>query len=167
MFREISPYEMKDNVFEAIDKDWMLITAAKDGKPNSMTASWGSLGILWNKPVAICFVRPQRYTYEFCESADTLSLTFFDEQWRDALKLCGRKSGRDTDKYAETGLVPVFDGQTPYLAQARLVLFCKKLYVDDLKKTNFLDPALLKNYPIDDFHRVYICEITKVLVKED
>ena len=167
MFYEISPYEIQDNVFKAIDKDWMLITAAKDGRPNSMTASWGSLGILWNKPIAICFVRPQRYTYEFCESADTLSLTFFDEQWRDALKLCGRKSGRDTDKYAQTGLTPVFDGETPYLEQARMALICKKLYVDDLKKANFLDPALHKNYPIDDFHRVYICEITKVLVRKD
>lgn len=167
MFREISPYEIKDNVFQAIDKDWMLITAAKDGKANSMTASWGCLGILWHKPIAVCFVRPQRYTYEFCESADTLSLSFFDGEWRDALKLCGTKSGRDTDKYAQTGLAPVFDGPTPYLAQARLVLICKKLYVDEIKKDSFLDPALLKNYPMDDFHRVYICEITKVLVKED
>ena len=166
MFREISPYEIQDNVFKAIDKDWMLITAAKDGTSNSMTASWGCLGILWNKPIAVCFVRPQRYTYEFCEAADTLSLTFFDRSRRDALKLCGRKSGREIDKYAQTGLTPVFDGKTPYIEQARMVLICKKLYVDDLKKTNFLDPALLKNYPIDDFHRVYVCEITKVLVKE-
>ena len=111
-------------------------------------------------------MRPQRYTYAFCEAADTLSLTFFDANWRDALKLCGTKSGRDLDKYAATGLTPVFDGDVPYIAQARMVLECKKLYVDDLKKANFLDPALLKNYPIDDFHRVYICEITKVLVKE-
>ena len=167
MFREISPYEIQDNTFTAIGKDWMLITAAKDGVANSMTASWGTLGILWNKPVAICFVRPQRYTYDFCESADTLSLTFFDPSWRDTLKLCGTKSGRDLDKYAATGLTPAFDGDTPYLAQARLVLMCKKLYVDDLKKANFLDPHLLSHYPIDDFHRVYICEITKVLIRED
>ncbi len=167
MLREISPYEIQDNAFKAIDKDWMLITAEKEGKINSMTASWGCLGILWNKPIAVCFVRPQRYTYEFCESADTLSLSFFAPEWRDALKLCGTKSGRETDKYAATGLIPAHDGQTPYLAQARLVLICKKLYVDELKKANFLDPALLKNYPIDDFHRVYICEITKVLKQED
>ena len=111
MFREITPYEIQDNTFHAIDKDWMLITAAKDGTPNSMTASWGCLGILWNKPIAVCFVRPQRHTYAFCESADTLSLSFFAPEWRDTLKLCGTKSGRDTDKYAATGLTPVFDGE--------------------------------------------------------
>ena len=77
MFKEITPYEISDNVFKAIDKDWMLITAAKDGNPNSMTASWGCLGILWNKPIAVWFVRPQGYTYAFCEAADTLSLSFF------------------------------------------------------------------------------------------
>ena len=106
MFKEISPYEISDNTFHAIDKDWMLISAAKDGVPNSMTASWGCLGILWHKPIAVCFVRPQRYTYEFCESADTLSLTFFDPAWHDALRLCGTKSGRDLDKYAATGPDP-------------------------------------------------------------
>lgn len=73
--------ELQQNVFTAIGKEWMLITAEteKDGKPtaNTMTASWGGLGRLWNKDVAFAFIRPQRYTKEFVDNADTFSLCFF------------------------------------------------------------------------------------------
>ena len=73
--------ELQQNVFTAIGKEWMLITAEteKDGKAtaNTMTASWGGLGRLWNKDVAFAFIRPQRYTKEFVDNADTFSLCFF------------------------------------------------------------------------------------------
>ena len=61
MFREITPSEASDAI-DLIGKDWMLIGAAdkKHGNANAMTASWGALGFLWNRPVCICFIRPQR-----------------------------------------------------------------------------------------------------------
>ena len=128
---------------------------------SSMTASWGCMGILWNKPVAVVFIRPQRHTYTLTETHDRLSLAFFDESYREALRYFGTKSGRDGDKFAATGLTRACHPTlgTPYPAQARLVLFCRKLYVDDLKKANFLDPAMLAHYEANDFHRFYVCEI--------
>ncbi len=155
-----------DGVFEKIGKEWMLIGASAEGAENIMTASWGCLGVLWNKPVAICFIRPQRHTYTLTEKAERLSLSFLCEEYREALKFCGRASGRDCDKFAGAGLTKEFFGDVPYPAEADCVLITKKLYADDLKKASFLDPDLLKNYPLDDFHRVYVCEIEKVLVKE-
>ena len=102
-----SPYDLTDNIFSLIGRDWMLITAADEtGKWNTMTASWGCAGILWNKPVAVCFVRPQRYTDEFIRRTDRLTLSFFDESMRDTLRFCGTQSGRTHDKAAETGLRP-------------------------------------------------------------
>ena len=165
--KEISPYELNENPFGLIGKDLMLITAQKEGKINTMTAGWGCLGYLWRRPVCICYVRPQRYTYEFTEAAEGLSLTFFDESYRDMLHFCGTASGRDCDKIARAGLTPVIDETTgiPYFEEARLTLLCKKLYIEDLKEENFLDKSLLANYPAGDFHRAYICEIEKVLVK--
>ncbi len=165
-FTAIAP-EAFDGVFEKIGKEWMLIGTGAEGRDNIMTASWGCLGVLWNKPVAICFIRPQRYTYTLTEKADRLSLSFLPEEYRKALQFCGRASGRDCDKFAEAGLTKVMSGDVPYPAESDCVLICRKLYVDDLKKAAFLDPALLKNYPIDDFHRVYICEIEQVLCKND
>ena len=166
MLREISPYEI-DNAMKLIGKDWMLISAEKDGAVNTMTASWGSMGVLWNKPVCTVFIRPQRYTYEFAESTDTLTLSFFDESYREALKFCGTKSGRDYDKLRECGLSYELCGRAPIINEARLVIVCKKLYADDLKEEKFLTPEPLSNYKAGDFHRFYICEIEKVLIRED
>ena len=169
-FKSVIPSSLPDNFFSRIGEDWMLITAADSkGEVNTMTASWGCAGMLWNKPVAICFIRPQRYTYGIVEDTDTLTLSFFPKgEYREALRYCGTKSGRDGDKFAATGLtVQRTNDGTPYLKEANLVLVCRKLYADDLKENCFVDPALLKNYPTKDYHRFYICEITEVLVREN
>ena len=168
-FRQIPPEEL-ENVFRLIGKDWMLITAkgkGEDGEEtvNTMTASWGGMGVLWNKPVAFCFIRPQRYTFALTEQSERFSLSFFDEKYRSALRLCGTKSGRNIDKFAAAGLTAAAEGETPYVAEARLVLLCRKLYADDLKKDAFVDRALLANYPDDDFHRVYVVEIEQAFIK--
>ncbi len=164
-FKEITPQEI-DRILTRIGKEWMLISASDGERSNTMTASWGCMGVLWNQPVAICFIRPQRYTYTITENTDRLSLAFFDGGYRDALTLCGRTSGRDGDKFERAGLTELSSEEgIPYPAEASLVLLCRKLYADDLKKVCFLDPALLSNYADDDFHRVYICEIERVLCK--
>lgn len=156
-----------ENVFSMIGDKWMLVTAtAPDGSYNTMTASWGGLGVLWNKKVAFVFIRPQRYTAEFSESGDTATLSFFGEEYRKALSFCGSHSGRDCDKIAETGLTPVKgDGGEVYFAEAELVLKCKKLYRDELREGAFVCPELLDNYKNKDFHIVYVYEITEVLKK--
>jgi flavin reductase (DIM6/NTAB) family NADH-FMN oxidoreductase RutF len=166
-FKKIDPSEIPDNVFRAIGDDWMLITAGTPESYNTMTASWGTLGILWNLPVAICFIRPQRYTYIFAERSSHYTLSFFEENYRDALRFCGSKSGRDYDKAAETGLKPITtDLGNVSFDQARLILECKKLYNDDLKPEHFIAKELInKNYPKKDFHRFYLGEVVNVLIK--
>lgn len=167
-FREVCVKDM-ENAVKIIGDDWMLITAERsDGKVNTMTASWGFFGVLWNKPVCAVFIRPQRYTLSFVEEAERLSLTFFEETYRDALRLCGTKSGRDMDKIAESELTVLRDENgTPYFKEAKTVVVCKKLYVDFLKPECFLDRSLAeKNYPHSDYHKIFICEIERVLEKE-
>ncbi len=154
------------NAHKLIGKDWMLICARDGEKVNAMTASWGALGELWGKHVAICFVRPQRHTYGLVERQDTVSLAFFGEEYRDALKLCGTKSGRDCDKLSLCSLgTEEYDG-TPIISEASTVLIGKKLYADDIKENCFIERELLSNYKSGDFHRMYIYEITKVLIKD-
>lgn len=166
-FREVSSTEITDNVFSLVGRDWMLITAGNLQKYNTMTASWGGLGILWGKKICFCVVRPHRYTYEFMEREENFTLTFFDEQYRSALNFCGANSGRNVDKAAATGITPVED--TPgrvYFGEGRLVIECKKIYYQDLEPENFLDASIHKNYPNKDYHRMYVGEVTRVLVKE-
>jgi flavin reductase (DIM6/NTAB) family NADH-FMN oxidoreductase RutF len=165
MFNQITS-EKYNNIFESIGKQWMLITAQKpDGSINTMTASWGGMGVLWNKNVFFCFVRPQRFTHEFTEASGEITLSFLSEEHRDALKLCGSKSGRDCDKIAEANLTTVRDGNFVYFEQASTVICGKKIYKGKLEENGFLgvDPA--QWYKENDFHTVYVCEITKVLEK--
>jgi len=112
-WNRISPKELADNPFRLIGDDWTLITAGTPAKWNTMTASWGGLGVLWGRPVSFIFVRPTRHTYGFLEEASRYTLSFFDEKYRSALNHCGKVSGREHDKAAETGLEPIpLDHQT-------------------------------------------------------
>ena len=161
-FIAISPYEMEGNPFRMIDKQWMLITAGNESAANTMTASWGGLGILWHKPVSFAFIRPTRYTYEFTEREEYYSLCFFGEEYRDALKLCGTVSGRDRDKIAECNLTLRYDAEAPYFDEAEVVMICRKMAAQDIDPAGFIDPSVEDCYN-NDYHRVYTGEITKVL----
>lgn len=164
-FRSTDPDSMKDNVFKLIGKDWMLVTAGTKDSYNTMTASWGGMGILWDKKVCIVFIRPTRYTFEFLEKSEVYTLSFFEEQYRDILVYCGTKSGRDVNKVAETSLTPVFGDGTVYFAEARLVIECRKIYFQDIQPDKFLDNAIHEYYPKKDYHRIYIGEISKCLLR--
>jgi flavin reductase (DIM6/NTAB) family NADH-FMN oxidoreductase RutF len=166
-FTTIQASEITDNVFKLLDKDWMLITAGHLEHYNTMTASWGHMGIMWNLPVAMAWVRPQRYTFEFTEQYSDFTLSFFSEEHRKALQFCGSRSGRDFDKAAETGLTPVAtEAGNVFFQEARLVMECRKIYSDDLKKEQFILPEVAqKHYAKGDFHRFYMGEIMNVLTR--
>ena len=165
-FKEISVYDIKDNLTRLISKDWMLVTAGELEDFKMMTANWGTLRYLWQKEIAICFVRPTRHTYQFTEKHDYFTLTFFEEKYRDILKVMGTKSGRDMNKMTESGLTPRA-GKTGsvYFEEARIVMECKKIYYHDINPDNFLLPEIDKEYPQKDYHRVYIGEILNCLIR--
>jgi len=165
LFNETKPELLTDNPFRLIGTDWMLITAGTPESFNTMTASWGGLGILWERKVATCFIRPTRYTFEFAERSPSFTLSFFGEQHRKALTHCGTRSGRDTDKVREAGLTPVKEEGFIYFDEARLVLACRKIYSQDIDPRRFLDPELEAMYPQKDYHRMYIGEIVKCLMQ--
>jgi flavin reductase (DIM6/NTAB) family NADH-FMN oxidoreductase RutF len=165
-WNKIAPKELLENPFRLIADDWTLITAGTPTKWNTMTAAWGGLGVLWSRPVTFIFVRPTRYTFEFLEKASWHTLSFFDEQYRSALNHCGKVSGRDHDKAAETGLEPVtLEHQTVAFSQARLVLVSRKLHAQDLDPAGFIDPSLQRHYEAKDYHRLYVGEIEEVLIR--
>ena len=162
MFQRIDPKNIQENVFSLIGDQWMLVTAGTEEHCNTMTASWGGLGVLWGAPAATCYIRPQRYTKEFLDREEYFTLTFFDEKYRRALSLCGSKSGRDVDKIKECGFtVRTAACGAPYFEQARLVLVCRKRFAQEM------DPALIpqyvkeKWYPEQDYHTMYIGEIVE------
>lgn len=163
----ISPEKLDFNVFTEIGKNWTLISAydgkRDDKKIGTMTASWGGAGVLWNKNVFFCFVRPQRFTKEFIDASDTVTLSFFDVKYKDALTFCGRNSGRDCDKISESGLTPDIHDGAVFFEESRLTLVGKKLFAQYMDKESFCDKALIPlHYPNGDLHMMYVCEITGI-----
>jgi flavin reductase (DIM6/NTAB) family NADH-FMN oxidoreductase RutF len=159
--------ELGGNVFELIGDKWMLITGGDKTGFNTMTASWGGLGVLWQKAVAFCFVRPSRYTRKFMDDGNCYSLSFYGEKYRDMLNLCGSKSGRDIDKVKAAGLTPCCaDCGAVYFQEADLVVVCKKIYIHDIEPENLLAPEIAAVYQDGDYHRMYVGEIVEVLTKQ-
>ncbi len=166
--REITPFELTDNLFSAISDEWMLVTAVNsEGKVNTMTASWGGFGYIWARPVCFCVIRPQRYTNEFVKDAERLTLSFLKDGNREALKLCGTVSGRDRDKIKESGLELSIKDGCAFFGQSRMTVVAKKIYVDRIKEEGFIDKSIIDSkYPLRDYHDVYVCEIEKVIIKD-
>lgn len=164
-FKEISPREIKGNAIGMIAEEWMLICAGNQEKHNMMTASWGFLGEMWGKDCAVCAIRPTRFTYGMVDNGDTFALCFMGEN-KAVHKICGSKSGRDTDKVSECNLKPVFEDGTMYFEEARLVLICKKLYSQNLEPECFCDKSADEKWYSNDYHKMFYGEIVKALVKE-
>jgi len=166
LFKEIAPGDIGENLLAAFGEG-ALLAAGDKKKANMMTIGWATTGILWKRPVAVVFVRPQRHTYQFMERSPRFSVTFLEKRHRGALNFCGSVSGKERDKMRESGLSLLHEEEIPYFAEARLVLFCRKIYLHDIDPKKFLDPTIDENYPGKDYHRMYVGQIEKVLVKRD
>ena len=165
-FQMLDRKDFKNNPFTLIGDEWLLLTSGDKEKFNSMTASWGGLGHFWGKDCAVSVVRPSRYTHELMEQTDCFTICVFPPEHKSTHQVFGNKSGRDVDKVAETGVTPVFDGDYIYYEEAKLVFCCKKAYSQFLEESGFADTELIsKWYPDGDFHKLFIGEIEKILIK--
>ncbi|MBE6673501.1 MAG: flavin reductase family protein [Ruminococcaceae bacterium] len=155
--------EAKFNFAEKIAKSALLTATKGDGALNTMTVSWGGSGILWGKEVCFVFVRPERYTFEFCEDGDTMSLSFFGKERKDTLALCGTKSGRDVDKFEACGLKFTVNEGACVFDDAEITVILKKLYAQDLDEDCFESELAKPFYANGGYHRMYICEIKDII----
>ena len=169
-WRELSIKDFPGSPSERIGREWMLITAGDTSKDkgdwNTMTASWGGLGVLWSQDVAFIVIRPSRRTFEFVNANALFTLSFLPTTYREALNICGSTSGRDIDKATKAGLTPIiFDNGAVGFNEASEIIICKKLYTHDLDPTRFLDPIIEESYQGADYHRLFIGEILTLKVR--
>ena len=155
------------NPFTKIGKEWALISAGDKNKCNTMTISWGGVGVLWGKNVVYIFIRDSRYTKEFIDNGEFFSMSFFDEKYRDALSYCGKESGRNVDdKFKGAGLTPAFRHNIPYPDEANLVLLCRKMAAVPITEDTFVDPQIMpKWYSDNDMHVMYVGEIIEAVAR--
>lgn len=167
---EFQPYPMdllEFNPFTKIGKEWAAIVTEVDGKANAMTASWGSVGVLWGKNVANIFIRESRYTKEMIDNSDTFSLCFFeDTKMHSTLSYLGQVSGRDEDKIAGARLHINHIKDVPIIDEAKFVLICRKLSATPITADQFIDPTIKNTwYKDNDMHTMYVGEILEVLAR--
>ena len=167
-FKEIKVKELQKNPFSMIGDEWMLVTAKKEDKINTMTASWGGMGIMWGKEVVSVYIRPQRYTKEFVDASECFTLSFFDGKEKKAMGYLGSVSGRtEPDKIDKTDLhITEIEGR-PTFEEAALVLVCRKMYKQEMKEECFIGKDNVEKwYPDKDYHTMYMAEIVKAYVQE-
>lgn len=166
-FTEFDIVSENINPFDMIGKQWCLVSAGNENGFNMMTASWGGMGVMWNKNVVTTVIRPQRYTKKFMDSSDIFTVSFYPEACRKALQFCGSHSGIDCDnKAAEAGLTPKFIDGTVAFEEAETILVCRKLFVQKLTEDGFIDKSLIEScYPGKDYHYAYVAEIIKAYKK--
>ena len=164
--QEVKIEDLKINPFTMVGKEWMLINTKSGDEINSMTAAWGGMGYLWNKNVVYLFVRPQRYTKKLIDRDDVeISLSFFNGEHKKELVYLGSVSAyNNKNKAKECGLTLINDDVATY-KEATLTFKVKKLYRQTIDKNSFIDKEVdLKQYPLSDYHDMYVCEVEKVFV---
>lgn len=162
-FREISIDNLNINPITMFSDGWALLTAGNKDSFNSMTVSWGAVGEIWGKPSMFVFVRPQRFTHEFCDNSEYFTVSCFQGEYRKELSFFGSKSGRDYDKFKETGLTAVADNDCVYCNEAKYIFICKKSAKTILQPENFYAPYINDCYKANDYHDIYVGEIFKIL----
>lgn len=164
--QKINIQDLKLNPFTAIGNEWFLVTAGDINSYNTMTASWGGVGVMWGKNVVTTVIRSNRNTFKYINDSDTFTISFFPSENKDILTYCGSHSGRDVDKVAETGLKPIQLGDGVSFEQSKLVFVCKKLYAQELSTDNFTNKECLKWYSeTNPIHTAYVGEIIDVYSK--
>lgn len=165
-FQKIDIDQMEINPFNMIGKEWMLVTAGNEDKANTMTASWGGVGVMWGKNVVYVFIRDSRYTKEFIDREGKFSLSFPTQKYHKEMKFLGAVSGRDEDKITESGMhVGYYEG-VPYIDEGSLVMICRVMSETPIKKDEFKDETIDGTwYAKGDYHNMYIAEITDILAR--
>ncbi len=161
IFKKIDITKENINPFARIGKEWMLISAKKEDTVNTMTASWGTMGVFWGKNVVTVGIRPQRFTKEFVDANDLFTLTFFDGERKEEMGYLGTVSGRDEDKISKVNfhIISTEEG-APTFEEGKMVLVCKKLMEVPLNPADFKDPSIDENwYPQKDYHQMYTAEV--------
>jgi flavin reductase (DIM6/NTAB) family NADH-FMN oxidoreductase RutF len=131
-----------------------------------MTASWGGFGVLWFKNTIAAYIRESRYTRKFFDANDTITVSFYDKSFRNALNVCGTLHGNECDKVKESGLTPYFtDGTTAFEEAGLIFICCKMFHTNLIRETADAKEIYDEVYAEPDIHRMYIGEVLKVLEK--
>lgn len=178
--KEINVLDYAKEILEGVNKGVLLTTKA-DGRVNTMTISWGTLGIDWQKVIFTTFVRKGRFTRgQLDKNPEFVISVPYGTYDKKILGFCGSHSGRDIDKIDTLHLTLVDSDKVsvPAIKELRLTLECKVVYkqLQDLDALNRPD-LRAAFYPQDkpstfcgsnqDAHIAYSGEVVRAYIIED
>lgn len=175
MKQQVEAFDYAGHICKAMKKGILLTTKAGENV-NTMTIGWGKIGIEWNRPVFIAYVRETRYTKQLLEESEEFTVNIpYGEVDPKILSYCGTKSGRDTDKIGDLALTLVDSDvvQAPGIAQLPLTLECKIFYKQQQDLTKVPPEILDRFYPaldetgFRDYHIAYYGEIVNAYLIQD
>jgi len=139
----------------------LLVSSGKKVSANVMAIGWGTMGIIWKKPVFLVLVRPSRYTYNLMEETGEFTVNVVPPELKEVATYCGTVSGRDHDKFKEKGLtaIPSLKVKPPIIKECILHFECRVVYKSDLIPSELEKAIISSAYPQGDFHRTYFGEI--------
>lgn len=142
----------------------LLVSVGSDGRKNIMTIGWGLVGVLWREPVFMVAVRDSRYTHGLIEETNEFTVNVPGDNMGEVIKLCGNVSGRDHDKFKETGLTAVAgkNVQVPIISECVLNFECKVIGKTQVSPEKLSEEVLQSCYPRDDYHTLYYGKILSV-----
>ncbi len=177
MYKEININDYFNEILKQLNKG-LLLTTKKDSKVNTMTISWGTIGIEWNKLLFTVFVRKGRHTHKMLESGEFTINVPLDKNAVKILGYCGTKSGRDTDKIKDMNLTLIKGRKVdvPAIKELPLTLECKVLYKQEQDASRIPQDIKELCYPQDvssdyhsankDFHTMFFGEIVDAYIVE-
>ena len=139
----------------------LLVSQGKEGPPNAMAIGWGTIGIIWRRPIFTVLVRPSRYTHRLIEQTNDFTVNIVNPQLKEVVQYCGTVSGRDHNKFKEKQLtaIPSKKVKAPIIKECILHFECQVVYKNDLVPSDLEKSIIPTLYPKGDFHRVYFGEI--------
>ncbi len=147
-----------------------LLTTKKGEEVNTMIIGWGTLGICWGKQICSVFVRESRYTKSFLDANPEFTVNVpLEKPDPQVVKICGRLSGRDVDKFQEAGLT-LAEPETvsvPGIREFPLTLECKVLYRQEQDPQAIPREIIDHHYAGGDYHTMYVAEIVDAYIIED
>lgn len=156
MKKQIDIYDYADHILKYLKKG-ILITTKNDDKINSMTISWGQLGIVWNRLIFTAYIRQGRFTHEILKKTNEFTINIpMNEKAGKILSYCGTKSGRDYHKVKELGLTPVYGENisVPGIKELPLTLECRLIY-SQLQDKNLIPEFLKQEFYPRDVHESF------------
>ena len=175
MKRIVDAFDYAGHIGKSMKKGILLTTRTED-RVNTMTIGWGKIGIEWNRPIFIAYVRETRFTKQMLEDSGEFTVNIpYGEVDNKILSYCGTKSGRDTDKILDLGLTLVASDvvDVPGIQQLPLTLECKVIYKQKQDLNSMPDSVIQRFYPVmeesgfQDYHIAYYGEIVNAYLIQE